>query len=315
MVWLKLILGGMAVVAVVLIAGAVYTRSFVRSVEREFPPIGTFFEASRARLHYTDTETQSGAPALVMIHGASANLREFVPLVERLKDRYRVICVDRPGSGYSTNTAEHLTPVEQAQQVGELLDHLGVESAVWVGHSFGGSLVMSALLEEPTAKAGVLLAGAAYHWEGGVDVTDSLANWPLVGPLIARTLIAPLGIRQIETGVARGFAPDPREAGYADQAAPALYLRPHHFLATGRDISHLSHFLYRLSTRYGEIDQPVLMLWGEKDRIVPKWNHYDRLLPLLKNVEGHLYPGSGHMPQRVHVDDVAKRLVTFVHNL
>ena len=308
------ILGALALAAAALTAGAIYTRAFIRSVEEEFPPIGEFFEASRSRLHFTDSAGEN-LPVLVMIHGASGNLREFLPLVDRLQDRYRIICVDRPGSGYSANSSEHLTPAEQARQIAELLHHLHVESATWIGHSFGGSLVMAALLDESSAVAGVLLAGAAYHWEGGVDLTDSLANWPVVGPLIANTMIAPIGIRQLASGIQKVFAPDSPTPDYGDTAAPALYLRPDHFLATGRDISHLSHFLYRLSTRYGEIDQPVLMLWGEKDRVVPKWNHYDRLLPLLKKVEGTLFPGAGHMPHHSYADDVAGKIDAFVHTL
>ncbi|OYW51676.1 MAG: hypothetical protein B7Z31_13665, partial [Rhodobacterales bacterium 12-65-15] len=69
------------------------------AVEAAFPPTGQFVTVDGLRLHY---EMSGTGPDLVLIHGASGNLRDFTfALRDRLTDRYRVTVIDRPGLGYS----------------------------------------------------------------------------------------------------------------------------------------------------------------------------------------------------------------------
>jgi len=67
--------------------------------ERMYPPIGQFVEVRGRRVHYV----QAGeGPDLVLIHGASGNLRDWTfDFVDRIAHRYRVTVCDRPGLGYT----------------------------------------------------------------------------------------------------------------------------------------------------------------------------------------------------------------------
>ena len=130
------------------VAGAIATWRLSRAAEADHPPIGRFIDVEGARLHFVDEGT---GPALVLLHGAGGNLRDFEPsLVPALRDRFRLVRVDRPGSGYSRVTdGDWPDPNRQAALVLELLAELGVDEAIWVGHSWGGAVVMAALLSTP----------------------------------------------------------------------------------------------------------------------------------------------------------------------
>ena len=89
----------------VLIGGLVwFTASTARKVEVAVPPRGRFMEIDGERMHYVDTG--GAGPAIVMIHGLGGNLLHFDYALEAcLAGEFRLILVDRPGSGYSTRAA------------------------------------------------------------------------------------------------------------------------------------------------------------------------------------------------------------------
>src|SRR4249920_3246587 len=84
-----------------IIAGLVwFTANTARRVEAELPPRGSFADIDGQRIHYIDTGGSS--PAIVLIHGLSGNLLNFGYMTDKLAGDFRVVLVDRPGSGYST---------------------------------------------------------------------------------------------------------------------------------------------------------------------------------------------------------------------
>jgi 3-oxoadipate enol-lactonase len=82
-------------------------------------------------------ETIGSGPAVVFIHGFALNLREWDDQVKALASQYRVISYDRRGFGKSTGVADRSS---EPADLKELLDTLGVRSAVLVGHSEGSAV-------------------------------------------------------------------------------------------------------------------------------------------------------------------------------
>jgi lipase len=84
----------------------------------------------------------SSAPPVVCVHGVNAHGRRFRKLAEeRLARRFRVLAPDLRGHGASEweppwTIATHL------HDLLETLDDAGVRDAAWIGHSFGGRLVL-----------------------------------------------------------------------------------------------------------------------------------------------------------------------------
>ena len=118
---------------------------------------------------------------VVVLHGAGANLEDMhLALGEHLAGR-RVIFVDRPGLGFSARRAkEGASPAYQAAVLRDVLDRLGVERVILVGHSWSGALALAFALDFPGRTAGLVLVAPATH--PGVWRMNKL-NALLAGPV------------------------------------------------------------------------------------------------------------------------------------
>jgi len=84
----------------------------------------------------------AAAPVVVCVHGVNAHGRRFRKLAdERLAQRYRVLAPDLRGHG-SSEWEPPWTIATHAHDVLETLDAAGIRRAMWIGHSFGGRLVL-----------------------------------------------------------------------------------------------------------------------------------------------------------------------------
>jgi len=100
----------------------------------------------------------SVAPPIVCVHGVSAHGRRFRKLAEeRLASRFRVLAPDLRGHGGS-EWEPPWTIATHVHDVLETLDDAGVRTAHWIGHSFGGRLVLEvAALDAERIDRAVLL--------------------------------------------------------------------------------------------------------------------------------------------------------------
>jgi pimeloyl-ACP methyl ester carboxylesterase len=273
---------------------AAYTAAATWRIETQYPPIGDFVTVQGVRIHYVD----SGAgPAVVLLHGASSSLRDFdASILPELARDSRVIAIDRPGYGYSERPTENWPdPTTQANLIHQALLALGVEQPILVGHSWSGSIVLSYLLDHPDhAGGGVLLAGAANAWEGGVSWFVNVAGWPIIGWVFSATVALPLGQLVLNSAIRGAFAPEQPTPGYRFRTAAVLALRPSAFRASTEDVRKLSDFLRQQRSRYDEIKSPLLLITGENDTIVPAWNHADVLASRLPHAHRVDLPGAGH---------------------
>jgi lipase len=90
-----------------------------------------------------------GAPAVVCLHGVNAHGRRFRRLAEdRLAHRFRVLAPDLRGHGFS-DWEPPWTFATHAHDVLETLDAAGVRRAPFVGHSFGGRLILELAVLDP----------------------------------------------------------------------------------------------------------------------------------------------------------------------
>jgi lipase len=99
-----------------------------------------------------------GAPPLVCLHGVSAHGRRFRRLAEeRLASHFHVLAPDLRGHGYS-DWEPPWTIATHAHDVLETLDAAGIRHAPFVGHSFGGRLILElAALDADRVERAALL--------------------------------------------------------------------------------------------------------------------------------------------------------------
>ena len=308
MKWMLLVLAGLLSLAALSAWGR-------WQIEREFPPVGKMIEVDGQRLHVLD---QGEGPALILVHGASSNLNDFAAsILPELAKTHRVLAFDRPGYGYSER-GDDAWP--DPQRLADLLltaaEQMGAEQPVMLGHSWAGSVVMSALVHYPERlRAGVLLSGVAGHWAGSVDWTYDLGSLPVIGPLFAHTLVYPAGTRLLPSAVATVLAPNPVPEGYVERIAAPLALRANSFLHNVQDMRRLSEYMQALSPRYREIQLPLLVIHGEADELVPYWNHGQRLEPVIASLQVAMLSGVGHAPHHAAPDAVIGALRGFLAEL
>ena len=119
---------------------------------------------------------------VVLIHGATSSLETMHhPLGEMLAKSHRVILIDRPGLGWSTrDRTTDSSLANHSAAINAALVKLGIERAIFVGHSWAGALMPDLALAYPRRVAGiVMLSPVAYPWPGGVGAFNKLATVPI----------------------------------------------------------------------------------------------------------------------------------------
>lgn len=105
------------------------------------------------------TVAGAGAP-VVLLHSGVADRRMWEPQMTALVHRFRVISPDFRGFGDSPLPPEHYA---DADDVAELLDHLGVTDAAVVGSSMGGLVALELTTLHPDRVNSLVLLCPAYR--------------------------------------------------------------------------------------------------------------------------------------------------------
>jgi pimeloyl-ACP methyl ester carboxylesterase len=258
------------VVLLAALAGLVwFTARTASKIEAALPPRGQFMEIDGQRIHYID---RGSGPAIVMIHGLGGNLNHFTyALVERLAGDFRVIAVDRPGSGYSTRPKDASAALgAQAATLAGLIRRLQLQKPLLVGHSLGGALALTIAVHHPDcAGALALIAPLTHARDEPPEVFRGLAiRSKLVRTLLGWTLATPLSILNRDKTLAAVFGPDAVPADFAIKGGALLGLRPKSFYATSSDLMAANDDLPATMQRYGSLAIPFGMLFGKGDRLL-----------------------------------------------
>lgn len=143
-------------------------------------------------IFYLDTRTEG--PAILCLHGRWGRGETWTDFIRRYGDRYRIIAPDQRGHGLSGRPEGSYETEEMAQDMLSLLDRLGLESAIIVGHSMGGGIAACMAAAFPgRARALAILDksasgpkrrdGPAPDWSTLVDPVTG--DWPLPFPSLA----------------------------------------------------------------------------------------------------------------------------------
>lgn len=298
----------LATVSALGLGACVTSMAYTSKVERAYPAEGERLDVGGSTVHVI-RQGRAG-PVVLMIHGASANAREFDwTLAPRLSGDMRVLMADRPGHGYSQRFDDAETLGAQARQMAGVLDQLAPgEKAVVVGHSFGGAVALRLALDRPDLVSGlVLLAPVTHDWgDGGTAWYNTLAAPPVIGPMFSQLL--PLaGPAQVKGGIDSVFKPAPAPDGYYENSALGLLFRPSNFRANARDMTALKDELAVQSARYPELAMPIVGFSGSQDTVVSPKLHIGRLKKQAA-VDLVILPDEGHMPHHGEGGAVAEAI-------
>ena len=273
-------------------------RSEARA-EAEYPPSGKFISVDGRRVHYIQ---EGSGPDLLLIHGASGNLRDWTfAAVDRLKSRYRVTVIDRPGLGYTQRLdADGASITEQADLLVAAAAQLGLERPVVLGHSYGGSVALALAVHHPQALSALVLVSApSIPWGSDLPTYYRITAHPVLGPLAAPLLAAWVPDRLVRDAVHDVFAPQEPPAGYIDHFPARLSLRRDTIRENALQRANLLAEVTLLAPHYDRITVPVELVHGDTDTTVGLSIHSLPLSQRLKGAALTALPGIGHMPHHV----------------
>jgi pimeloyl-ACP methyl ester carboxylesterase len=255
---------------------------------------------SRRVLVY-DRAGRGAAPPALLVHGLGGSASSFAGLaVPLLAVARRVLVVDLPGHGRNRLAPEEepASALEQDAAVGAVLASVG-EPCVLVGNSLGGALCLHAAATHPeqvAAVVGLSPAGAPLAGEARSQVLHAFRG----GIESARELPARLYARP--SRLAWLFE---RDVGRHFSAPPVRALLKN--LSAGDDPGMRPETLDR-------IRQPVLILWGDADGILPRTS-VEFFRSHLRRGTVEVLPGCGHLPQLEQRAIVAARIARFLAEL
>ncbi|MBO0755368.1 MAG: alpha/beta hydrolase [Bradyrhizobiaceae bacterium] len=290
------IVGVVALVGLGLAGLVLFTAWTAYQVEKKLPPRGRFIDLDGARIHYLDEGT---GPTLLLIHGLSGQMHNFThSLLGKLRQDFRVVILDRPGSGYSTLPANASATIGvQAQIISRFCQEIKLGRPLIVGHSLGGAIALALALNHPEQVAGLaLLAPVTHRPEGVPPPFDGIAiASPLLRRLIAWTLATPLSIANRERTLATIFGPEKVPPDFAVRGGGILNLRPCSFIGASAELMATQHELGEMPARYKDLTVPVGILYGSDDRILDPSAQGTALAAKVEGADLELIEGGGHM--------------------
>lgn len=272
-----------------------------------------FHASDGARVAYREAGT---GPAIVLLHSAGLSHREFVPIVEHLADRFRIVIPDLPLHGDSEDRPRHPYSLGWLAEVmaAFCIETSGARPLV-AGHGLGAQILLRACADGQLRPRRLVLMPNALHRRP--ERSRAQGSWRLA----ARAAAVPGMDRALAYGARAAFRPDvgPRLTARDNPAARDLVR--HAFADVGGNTNRArswSKFARRVPAGawrdlldcYPALTMPVLLLWADQDRRHPL-RGAEEALDLLPDGQLRVLPSTGYL---IAYDDpvgVARELAAF----
>jgi pimeloyl-ACP methyl ester carboxylesterase len=250
---------------------------------------------------------------LVLVHGFTATWRCWLPLLAELVPRFEVIAPTLHGHdggpGFPDGPAHSLG--EAANHLEALLDELGLGTVHLAGNSLGGALSLE-LAKRGRARSVVALSPGGGWAEGDTREVERIIAWfarnqrlarasvPRLPRLMRNPWLRRLALRDVMT---RGDQMPPAEAVALIRSSTRCSVVDDVFTTMRSGAGRL--------TGLEEVACPVLVAWGERDRILPMDRHAERFRREIEGVDFRVLPGVGHTPMWDAPGEIAAMIAEF----
>lgn len=237
-------------------------------------------------------------PPLVLLHGTPWSSEPWRPIARALSRTHTVYLWDMPGYGQSSMHPDHAVDIGvQAELFAALLQHWGLKQPRVIAHDIGGAVALRARLCHGVRYAGLGLVDVVALAPWGSPffrlVRDHAQVFEQIPPAIHRGLVE----TYIRGASARGLRDEDLAMlvePWTSEVGQAAFVR---------QIAQASErFTDDLEPRYGEIDDPVHIVWGTADAWIPV-DRAHRLQHAIPHASLTLIEGAGHL---VHLDAPAE---------
>lgn len=251
--------------------------------------------------HRWHLQEDGTGPTLLLLHGAGGATQSWRALFPLLAQRYRVVCLDLPGQGFSQSGAQRRFGLdEMASDVASLCDKEGIAPIAIIGHSAGTAIALR-MVQLGFQTGRVIGINAALGEFKGV------AGWlfPALAKLLATTPLAAtvFSAASSPASIARLLKSTGSDI---DDKGQSLYLR------LSRDKAHVDATLSMMSqwdlvpllNTLNTITVPVDLIVGDQDKTVPPQTSIEAA-KRLGNANLVTLPGLGHLAHEEAAEDVA----------
>ena len=256
--------------------------------------------------HYLDGGPTE-APVVLLLHGFSADKDNWTRFSKKLTDQYRVIAPDLPGFGESARHFER--------------DYSVSAQSDWL-HDFAAALKLDRFHLGGNSMGGFIAAFYAYRYSSQVESLVLIDNAGITSPDASEMQLAlERGENPLLTSSAEDFD---RLLGFVSYKQPfvpwpakgVLAQRSFENSAFNRRIfdSYKDARAVSLEPILADIKQPVLIIWGEFDRVLDV-SSIDVMRPLLPQAKVVIMQDTGHIPMLERPQETAAYYLEFLGNL
>jgi pimeloyl-ACP methyl ester carboxylesterase len=229
---------------------------------------------------------------VVLLHGAAGNHLSWAAEIRRIKGCC-VYALDLPGHGKSSSLDGQQSVAGYARKVLEWLEAMGLNRAVFVGHSLGGAIALQLGIHHPAQVLGLGLVSTGVRLKVNPELLDLASRAATfntaVAALVARSFSPQTSLRLIELVTQR-----------------MLEIRPSVLYG---DLMACNQF--DVKDRVGAIKHPVLVIGGTKDSMTPL-RYAQFMADSIPGAKLHVIQNGGHMLILEEAQEVATALADFL---
>jgi pimeloyl-ACP methyl ester carboxylesterase len=267
---------------------------------------GDFIKVAGLRLHLR-AEGPPDAPVVILLHGFGGSLQTWDDWTRLFEPGLRVISLDLPGAGLTgADPSGNYTDARGMVVLLALMNTLGIDRASLVGHSMGGRLAWQFAAAHPdrvnklvlVAPDGFASPGFDYGKASEVGASLKAMKYVLPKPLLKMSL-----------------AP-----AYANPAVmtPELLTRYHEMMLAPEVRSAMiarleQSVLQNPAPILARITAPTLLVWGDRDAMIPIANA-DDYLKAIPGARLAMFPGVGHLPQEEAAQPSGQTVLQFLQS-
>lgn len=271
-------------------------------------PPSEFEEVAGMNVHFRDMGWLEDPAPIVLLHGTSSSLHTWEGWTEALVKTRRVISFDLPGFGLTGPHPRHDYSIgAYIDFVIAVLNKLGIERFVLAGNSLGGHIAWATAVEYPNRVEKLILVNAAGYGLApqSVPLGFRIARLPLFRDL-AREILPRAVIRASVENV----------FGDPSQVTPGLVDRYFELTLREGNREALAHRMDQyqpgaMQDQIGDISQPTLILWGEKDQLIPVAAG-QRFAEDIANSRLRTWDDLGHVPQEEDPARTVREVLAFL---
>jgi pimeloyl-ACP methyl ester carboxylesterase len=251
-------------------------------------------------------------PVLLLVHGLGGAWQNWLENLPALGREFRVIAVDLPGFGGSDPLPPPAAMETHAEVLAVLLDRLGIDRVIIVGHSMGGLVTVlfaKAHAERCHGMVMVCAGGIELGWWRLQAIVQgfTLFNAVMSRPGVVRALALRPRLRNLLMSGALGD-PSAVSPALASQVLPPMAAAPGFLGALSAGSKAVAQ------ARAEDIGLPTLMIWGEQDPILPV-KRAQELAEAMPNASFVAFPGVGHCPMMEVPRAFDEALLTFARRV